>query len=220
MRQRTLPSSILHPPSSLLLFSLFFLPGCGAPNQENIRLRKLNQELQEKVTALQTQLDADKRTIAGLEKRSPTIPMLPPEELEKLWVTHGLKFGRFTGGYRIDRNKPGDDGVQVYIVPTDEDLVPIQAAGSFVIEAFDLADPGDTHLGKWTWDTIEAKKQWREFLIDYTYVLKCPWQKVPAHPEITIRVTFTDELTHIPYTAEQITRVDLPPPSATQPAAR
>ncbi|MDB5298781.1 MAG: hypothetical protein JWO87_444 [Phycisphaerales bacterium] len=215
MRQPALPSSILY-----LLSSLFFLPGCGAPNQENIRLRKLNQDLQAKLEQCHTQVESDKQTIAGLVRRSPIIPMLPPEELEKLWVTHGLKFGRFTGGYQIDRGKPGDQGVQVYIVPADENAMSIQAAGSFVVEAFDLADPHDTRLGRWTWDTVQAKKEWREFLVDYTYVLKCPWQRVPAHPDVTIRVTFTDELTHIPYSAEHVVHVKPPPPSATQPAAR
>jgi hypothetical protein len=205
--------------SSLLLVFLL-LPGCGSPNQENIRLRKVTQELQGKLDQCQTQAEADKQTIIGLERRSPAIPALAPEELEKLWVTRGLKFGRFTGGYPIDRTQTGDQGVQVYIVPTDENAMPIQAAGAFVVEAFDLALPGDTHIGRWTWDAPAAKKEWREFLIDYTYVLKCPWQKIPMHPDVTIRVTFTDELTHIPYTAEQLVHVNLPPPSATQPAAR
>lgn len=196
-------------------FSLISLAlGCGHPNQANIQLRKQIQSLDARLATLKQQHDADQWTIAGLEKRIPTVPMLKPAELKNLWVTHGLQFGRLTGGIDLDPRKPGDEGLRVYISPIDEDGLPIQAAGSFVIEAFDLAQKGDNQIGRWTWTTQQAKAQWREFLIEYTYALTCPWQKTPKHPDISIRVTFTDELTHIPYVADKTVRVNLPPPVA------
>jgi hypothetical protein len=199
---------------------LLLLPtGCAPPNQENIRLRKLNQGLDEKLTCLKTEKESDEKTIAGLLKRSPTIPMLSPEELKKMWVTGNLRIGNFSGGVDLDPNKPGDEGFQVFLTPLDENADPIQAAGSVIVEAFDLAEPGDNRLGRWTWDTLAAKSQWRSFLMETAYVLTCPWQKAPKHEEITVRATFTDELTHIPFTAEKVLKLKLPPAgSATVPA--
>ncbi len=202
---------------SILLLTL--LVGCGQPNQENIRLRKLNQDLDAKANTLSAKIDADQRTIDGLYKRIPTIPILPADELKKLWVTAGLKVGSLSGGAHLDMNKPYDEGLTLYVCPTDENDTPIQAAGSFTIEAFDLANKGDTHLGKWTWNSIEAKSQWRAFLLERDYVLTCPWQKVPTHPDITVRIIFTDELTHIDYHAETVLHVKLPTSSATAPTS-
>ena len=60
------------------------------------------------------------KTIAGLLKRSTTIPMLPAEELKKMWVTGNLRIGNFSGGADLDPNKPGDEGFQAYLTPLDE----------------------------------------------------------------------------------------------------
>ena len=202
-----------------LIISLFSA-GCGHPDQANILLRKQIQKQNAQLAQLKQQHDSDQQTIAGFERRSPTIAMLPPADLKKLWVTHGLKFGRLTGGIDLDPDKPGDEGVCAYVSPIDEDGLSIQAAGSVVIEAFDLAiKTGDNRLGRWTWNTQQAKSQWREFFLEYTYALTCPWQKIPAHPDITIRVTFTDELTHIPYTAEKAVHVKLPAAHGVAPAS-
>ena len=191
---------------------LLELAGCYHPSEENIRLRKINQELTAKLSTVTTQKEGDERTIAGLMARSPAIAMLPKSELDKLWVAAGIKFGRLTGGIDQDPTKPGVEAVRVYITPIDDSGQGIQAAGSFVVEAFDLAAAGDNRLGRWTWDTVAAKSQWRSFLFDFCYELPCPWKIVPRHPEITLRVTFTDELTHIPFIAEKMIHVDIPPP--------
>ena len=143
--------------------------------------------------------------------------MLPPDELKKMWLTAGLNFGRFTGGANLDDKKPGDQGLRVYICPADEFGMPIQAAGSFVVEAFDLAQPGDNRLGRWEWSAINAKSQWRSFLFEFGYELTCPWQKLPTRSDITVRVTFTDELTHIAFVAEKLVHANIPPSAATAP---
>jgi len=219
-------SATLNLPLRLCAFALsaltlsFLGAGCGHPDQANIVLRKRIQKQNAQLAQLKQQHDSDQQTIAGLERRSPTIAMLPAADLNKLWVTHGLKFGRLTGGIDLDPAKAGDEGICAYVSPMDEDGLSIQAAGSFVVELFDLAvKTGDNRLGRWTWDTLQAKNQWREFLLEYTYALTCPWQKVPTHPDITIRVTFTDELTHIPYTAEKAVHVKLPPPRSLRPTS-
>jgi hypothetical protein len=216
----SLPSPRPRVPVSPRLFPLVLLvaaTGCTHPSEDNIRLRKINQDLSAKVTDLTTQNDSKQRTIDGLVKRIPTTPMLPPDELKKLWVTSGLTFGRFTGGADLDDKKAGDEGLRVYICPTDENGAAIQAAGSIVVEAFDLAEKGDNRLGRWEWDAIAAKAQWRAFLLEFGYELTCPWQKVPTRSDITIRVTFTDELTHIPYVAEKLVHANIPPSAETAP---
>ena len=185
--------------------------GCAHPSEENIRLRKINQGLQNQVDALTTRCAAQQRTIDGLLKRSPTIPMLSPGELKNVWFATGIKFGRLTGASTdLQTDKPGVKGLHVFVSPMDDSGSSVQAAGSFVVDAFDLAVPNGVHLGHWSFDAGMAKSQWRSFLFEFGYELTCPWDKAPTHPDVTIRVTFVDELTHVPYTAEEVVHIDLP----------
>src|SRR5712671_1947141 len=97
------------------LLLVFLSISCGSPNSANIALRKQNQDLQEQIATLTRAREADAATIQSLQARVGTVPTLPQERLEKLFTTHGIKLGRLTGGADLDRNKPGDEGIKVYV---------------------------------------------------------------------------------------------------------
>src|SRR5579859_5695466 len=118
--------------SIFIALVLFALTGCAKPNQANVLLRKENQDLKEQVAQLRRETDMDRELIAGLRARPTTIPSLPPDELEKLFTTHAINFGRLTGGYNVD-SEPFDAGLRIYIVPVDGENQLLKAAGSFVI---------------------------------------------------------------------------------------
>lgn len=187
------------------------LAGCfSKPNQANIGLRKEKQELEQKIEAMQVELEGERRVIASLRENVPTQPVLPPERQAKLFATRGLAFGRLTGGADLDRKKPGDEGLAVYIVPTDQTGDEIKAAGTFVVEAFDLAIPDSPLIGRWEFNLEQSAKSWRSYLLDYTYVLNCPWRELPQHGKLTVKVTFHDELTQLKFEAQTEVEVDLP----------
>ena len=100
---------------SSLLALLAFLPfagGCGllfggsSPDKANIQLRKEKQDLEAQIATLKERSAADERRIAGLQADRPTVPTLPSERLANLFVTHGLKLGRLTGGWDRDARAP------------------------------------------------------------------------------------------------------------------
>lgn len=200
------------------VFILAFLAiGCGSPNRANIELRKQIQQLRAQVNQLQVEHQGDQRTIQGLRDRAGYLPTLSTSRLEQLFTTHGLEFSRLTGGADLDPAKPGDEGFAVYIVPLDQTGEKLKAAGTFDIDAFDLAEPKDPLLGHWHFDLQQAKAAWTGVLLQYNYVLICRWQKkVPRHPDITLKVTFFDELTQTPFTAQKVIRINVPP--QTQPS--
>lgn len=193
--------------------------GCSSPSKANIELRKQNQILQSKVADAEKQNEANQRVIAGLHEQRGVLPTLPPERLARLFTTHGLSFGRLTGGADIDPKKPGDQGLALYLEPVDQGGQVIKAAGSFDIDAFDLADPADPLIGHWHFSIEEAKDAWNGFSFVYSYVLICPWQKMPKHEDITVKATFFDELTQTPFHAQQIVHITLPPQATSQPVA-
>ena len=191
--------------------------GCGSPSKVNIELRKQVQTLQAENAKLRQEHDADQRVITGLHDRQGTLPTLPADRLAHLFTTHGIQFGRLTGGADLDPNKPGDEGIAVYVVPVDETGDKLKAAGSFDIEAFDLAEPQSPLVGHWHFDLQQTRAAWSDVLIEYNYVLICPWQNViPKHPDLTVKVTFLDELTQTPFTAQRVVHVNLPPAPTTQ----
>lgn len=191
--------------------------GCGSPSRANVELRKHVQQLQTQVNELQVQHQADHQVISGLRDRSNALPTLTAARLDQLFTTGGLEFSRLTGGADLDPNKPGDEGLAIYVFPTDHSGEKLKAAGTFDVEAFDLAEPKDPSLGHWHFDLEQSRKAWTGTLLQYNYVLICPWQnKTPRHSAITVRVTFFDELTQTPFTAQRVVQINVPP--QTQPA--
>jgi hypothetical protein len=196
------------------------LSGCGSPNVASVEVRKQNQAIRDEVETLKRAREADAATIRSLQSQIGSVPTLSHERLAKLFTTHGLTLGRLTGGADLDRNKPGDEGIKVYAQPTDDAGEAIKAAGSFTVEAFDLAADPPT-VGKWQFDLDAARKAWNGVALSRQYVLTCPWQQQgpPKHPDVTVKVTFRDELTGREYSEQRVVKVRLPEPASTAPTA-
>ena len=214
-RMFTLSNSILR--TVLLGGALLSLSGCGSPSAANIELRKQNQSLSEQVKRLKTEQAGSQQVIQGLRDTKGTLPTLPTTRLARLFTTQAIQFGRLTGGADIDPAKPGDEGLSVYVFPVDQMGQKLKAAGTFDIEAFDLADSAQPLIGKWHLNLDQAKAGWYSTLIEYTYGFTLPWQTIPKHRDITVNVMFFDELTQTTFTAQKVVQITLP---TSQPATK
>ncbi len=190
--------------------------GCGKPNRANIDLRKRIFELEAQVADLQRQREGDAATIRAYESQRPTVSSLPQERLDQLFTAHGLKIGRLTGGADTDPTRPGDESVQVHVVPTDQRGDLLKAAGTFTIDAFDLSLPQDNRVGHWEFDVAESAKNWIGNMLTYGYSFTRPWERPPRGQKVTVRVTFRDALTGREFTEQ--TEVTVRPPGASTPA--
>lgn len=209
-----------HPPARLLL-ALGALSltcgGCGLiggpRNTANIELRKENQSLRDKVAVMERQAEAAAAAIRSHEAEVGSLPTLPGERLGKLFTTHDIKLGRLTAGADLDPQKPGHEGLKIYVTPLDGDGDPLKAAGAFTIEAFDLARGEGAKVGTWTFDVDAARRQWSSVLNRYNYVLTCPWQQqtLPTGGNLHVVVTFVDELTRGTFKKSVDVAVDAPP---------
>ena len=196
------------------------LAGCGSPSKPNIALRKKNAALNEEIASLIAARESDLSAIRRLESNATTVPVLPHDRIDKLFTAHGLRLGKLTGGWDADTAKPGDEGLQVFVVPTDQAGDEIKAAGTFVVDAFDLSKGGEVRLGHWEFPTAEASKHWLGNALQYGFIFEVPWQTVPTGDQVTIRTTFTDELTGRAFTAQRAVKVSLPHAPSTQPVSR
>lgn len=204
-RHRCLPALV-----SVLSVVQLLSSGCSSPSAANNKLRAENLKLQDQITSLQREKESDRATIQAKETMSGTIPTLPQERLDKLFTAGGLKLGRLTGGDHWTGPNTGDDGIKVEAVPLDQQGEKLKAAGSFVVELFDLSQPTEAHVGHWSFNVDQSRQNWYGGGLLYSYILKCPWQKAPVHADLTLKVTFTDELTGREFTQQQIVKVHPP----------
>jgi hypothetical protein len=185
--------------------------GCGgSPSAANIQLRKENQKLSAQLEDLTRQHAADQATLQASQGKNGITPALTNDRLEKLFTAHDLSLGRLTGGHQPSGSS-FDDGLIVYAVPTDDDGEPIKAAGSFKVEAFDLDNPAHPLIGQWSFNRDQTRKLFYAHLSLYTYVLNLPWQTTPKPTDLTLHVTFLDELTGRQLTAQRVVKVNPPP---------
>ena len=209
----------VHLCASVVPFLLF--AGCSKPNDVNIALRKQVQDLESQNADLKRQRAADLATIRALQsQQATTVPSLPQDRIDQLFTTHGLRIGRLTGGARTDPALPADDVLKVYAVPLDQKGDLFKAAGSFVIDAYDLSlPPNENHLGRWDISAAEAEKNWFGNVMMYGYTFTLPWQRSPAGNRVTVRVTFADALTGRQFTEQKDVEVNPPATGTTVPAS-
>jgi len=101
-----------------------------------------------------------------------------------------IQLARGTGG--IDEDKmPGDEGLQVVLVPRDVDASPIKAAGTLKVTALEISPEGlKTPLSTWDVSALQLRRSWRSGLISTGYFVTLPWQKIPGTEKLRIVATF------------------------------
>lgn len=177
--------------------------GCAGPDKASIEVRRQNQALRDEIETMKRQRQADAATIAALQRKGgqSAAGELSPERLDRLFTVAGLQLGKLTGGYDRDPATPGDDAIRVQVVPIDASGGAIKAAGQFTIEAFDLS--GDGRLaGRWSFDLEQSKSAWHGNGLLYHYLFTLPLD-APVPPHLTLKVTFTDELTARQFTVQR-----------------
>jgi hypothetical protein len=193
------------------VFGASILCGCsGAPSAANTLLRKQVADLTDQNNHLNAQHAADQASIAAATGGG--ADSLSPGRLDTLFTAAQLKVADRTGGDRSITGLAYDDRLKIYVAPIDAYGDVIKAAGSFRVQAFDLAATGEQAIGDWKFPLADAEKNWYGKFLLYNYVLECPWQKPPRHSELTIKVTFIDALTRRQLEAQIVVHVTLPPP--------
>ncbi len=199
-------------PALLGGFLLLLAPlGCDTTGQTDLRRRVVR--LEEQLREREQRLEAQQAAIAELEQQLTTARGISKADLDKIFYPERIVIDKLTGGADYD-DKPGDDGVTVYLRPVDREGDTIKVAGDITIQLYDLAAPPNRNfIGAYRVPADEVGKLWHgKFLTDH-YTIKCPWPKgPPAHEEITVRVVFVDFLTKRVVSAQDTCQVQLPRP--------
>jgi len=170
---------------------LLLLCGCKSSQKYDLieaELRSRNRELE----ATRAELDhyrglsqayqsnlsrtADPQSLPG------NVPTLPLKE---------IALGSGTGGVDGD-GQPGDEALQIVLVPKDDDGSAVKVPGRVVVLAFEIAPNGTKiPIGRWDVAPEELKKHWRSGMLASGYFLAVQWDKPPTTEKLRIAVRLT-----------------------------
>lgn len=184
------------------------LPGQGAdPHITQI------QELEDKVQAQDRQLVQQRGQIAEQAREIQTLQGLGDEaRLARLVHVDKITLESLSGGYDDDRNGI-DEGAVAYLRLLDHDGDVIKAAGSAVMEVYDLAAAeSERQVAYLELGPDELAATWFGRFMTSHYTLKAPWKSGngPAHKTLTIVVRFTELLTGKAFEAQLTAQVNGP----------
>lgn len=197
-----------------MLLTVGVLAGCeDMQRQQEVKLEDQRDaalahagELSRQVVELSAKVESQKKQIDTLQK-------LGDKRMENVFSVESIEIDRHSGGINTDRH-PGQDAVKVFLKPRDKQGHVIKAAGDVKIQLFDLAQPKEKMLvAEYNYPSRDIGKHWVGGMFASQYSFECPvtGQNRPAHPDINLRVTFTDYLTGKTLTAQKLLKLSLPP---------
>ncbi len=102
-----------------------------------------------------------------------------------------IVLGSGTGGADND-SRPGDDALQVVLVPKDTDGSAVKVPGRVVVLAFEIAPNGTkVPIGRWDVAPDNLHKHWRSGLLSTGYFLAMQWDKPPTTDKLRVVVRMT-----------------------------
>ena len=201
-----------------VLAAMFFCAaGCNTVPRDEYN--KVSAELAQSQQDIKHAKDENHRLaeqVRTQQERIESLLALGDKRLDKLYYTRSISLGAATGGVSTE-GKDGDNAVKIFIEPMDQYGSIIKAPGQVKVQLFDLAAPPDKNLlGQLDVSVDELAKLWSSGFIVYHYSFPCLFTTQPQHPDITVRVEFTDYLTGQRFSQQKVVKVQLRP--TTQPA--
>jgi len=182
-----------HRRAGVLVAAAILAPGCAQQSDVDLnrRISQLTEQLAERDRRVQALQSANEEMRGHIDR----IRGFTPEQLEHIVAPQRLEIATLSGGRDFDQ-RPGDDGVRVFLKPIDKDGDAIKVAGDIRVDLFDLSEPaGSTLIGSVSFPVSEVHALWYGRFLTYHYTLDCAWQRPPKGQEVTVRVTFVDYIT-------------------------
>jgi hypothetical protein len=150
-------------------------------------------ELSEEVERLRGQNEALARELGVTRESASAKTALPkPELASQSYALTAVKLGMQTGGYNADKSDPGDEMLQVVLIPEDSDKSPIKAPGTLDVFAYEVTKEGIKKLiGTWRVSPDQLRKTWSNNIIATGYFVKLPWKAYPSTKKMRVVARFT-----------------------------
>lgn len=183
-----------------LLACLTFFPGCKSGTKTALieaELRTREREIRTIRTELERanllnsalQYELAQRGDACAPIVSEGVVIDGPQSVLAGTVTR-VTLGRGTGGIDDD-GIPGDEALQVVIVPVDTDGSALKVPGKVMVQAQEITPEGlKVPLCQWEVAPLELQRSWRSGLFSTGYFLTLPWKAWPSTEKMRVVVQF------------------------------
>lgn len=202
--------------TAAVLLVLAALAGCAKDlRQENSRLRTQLLDTTARGDQLERQNQELTQQLQQSTQRVEALQQLGPARTDLLPQAAAIRIGRHSSPVDTD-GTGGEDAVRVLVQPLDAQGHTIKAAGSLLVELYDLAAPPEQNLlGRCEVSPQDLTQHWYSTFGSDHYSVECPLDRPPQHPELTVRVQFTDLVNGNAFAQQKVIAVA----TQTQPAA-
>jgi hypothetical protein len=178
--------------------------GCKSHHKYELieaELRTRNRELAEARAELaQARLLAD--AYQRNQLRPPPCPAPGGVAAAPAFPLRDVVLGSGTGGLDDD-NLPGDEALQVVIVPRDDDGSAVKVPARLDVRAFEITRAGlKNPIGTWAVPPEQLRRAWRGGLFATGYAVTLQWDQPPATERVRVAVRLTT-LDGRPYEADK-----------------
>jgi hypothetical protein len=175
----------------LLLGLALAAAGCRAPRSDLVEAELRTKERMLRET--REELDRSRLINEALEqdylRRQQGLP--PGPNNPALLSPKDIVIGNGTGGVDDDL-KPGDEALQVVVVPRDEDRNPVRALGTLNVAVWEITPTGvKIPLSTWEVNASDLRRTWKSGLIGSGYHVVLPWKKLPTQERLRIAAQLT-----------------------------
>jgi len=177
----------------VVLLSLLFC-GCKNLGKPDNRYDLLEAELRTRERELQearAERDHLRLLTNTYERQVPAVPTFRPDSGVPTLPLREIALGTGSGGVDEDR-RPGDEALQVVIVPKDDDGTVIKLPGRATVQAFEVSREGlKTCIGQWNVSPEQMKKTWKSGFLSSGYFIPLQWDKLPTTDRVRLVVRFS-----------------------------
>jgi hypothetical protein len=167
---------------------LLAIAGCRAPRSDLVEA-----ELRTKERALREtreELDRSRLMNEALEReflrRNQTDASRPDNAA--ILSPKDIVLANGTGGVDDD-GIPGDEALQVVVVPRDEDGNPVRAVGVLSVAAWEIMPGGvKVPLSTWEVNALDLRRTWKSGLLGSGYHVVLKWKKLPTQVRLRVAV--------------------------------
>ncbi len=178
------------PKLQLVLFLLVLITSCGCRAVTRSPYDLIESELRTKERELeQTRAELQNaRLLNDAYGRSTRGAIVPDGNSQLIQPVKEIVLGTGTGGVDND-GRPGDEELQVVIVPRDGDNSAVKVPATATILAYEIATNGSKKaIGRWDVSADTMRKLWRGGLFTTGYYLTLRWDQLPAYERVRIQV--------------------------------
>ena len=209
------PKRRLFPLIGLFPTLLLALSGCTS-GAERGRILKDNDALRREKERLERTVAQRDATIASLQQQTMTLKSFGSDRKADLFAPVKLEIASLSGGAEYN-DRPGDDGITVYLRPRDADGDVVKVPGRMKVQLVDNTDIGSPRvLGVYAFEDLnEVRKTWHGKFGTQHFTLKCPFPpgvQLPKTRRVLVSAEFLDLLSGATLTASKEVAFSVPEP--------